>query len=196
MTKPSHKNSLVDAGLHVMFRKGFHRTAVREVAAECGSSLGSFTNHFPSKEAFAGDVLDRYFGHVQTLIAQALGDSSLRPRERLLRYLDIVTGRLQEDGFTRGCLIGDFSVEVAQYSEPLREQLVRIYDRWLEPFAQCIAQGQAEGEIDSEFDSRDLADFLITSWEGAILRMKVERSPAALERFKRIAMTTVFSNRS
>jgi hypothetical protein len=32
----------------------------------------------------------------------------------------------------------------------------------------------------------------LASWEGAILRMKVERSPAALERFKTIAFETVF----
>jgi len=48
------------------------------------------------------------------------------------------------------------------------------------------------GEIDSQFDATDLAEFLLASWEGAILRMKVERSPAALERFKTIAFQTIF----
>jgi len=38
----------------------------------------------------------------------------------------------------------------------------------------------------------DLAEFLLASWEGAILRMKVERGPAALERFKNIVFQTVF----
>ncbi len=42
-------------------------------------------------------------------------------------------------------------------------------------------------------DPTDLADFLLASWQGAILRMKVERSPAALERFKSIVFETVFS---
>ena len=39
---------------------------------------------------------------------------------------------------------------------------------------------------------RDLAEFLLASREGAILRMKVERSPAALDRFKDIVFETVF----
>jgi TetR/AcrR family transcriptional regulator, transcriptional repressor for nem operon len=38
----------------------------------------------------------------------------------------------------------------------------------------------------------DLAEFLLASWEGTILRMKVERGPAALERFKKIVFQTVF----
>jgi TetR/AcrR family transcriptional repressor of nem operon len=41
----------------------------------------------------------------------------------------------------------------------------------------CIAEPQAIGEIDSSFDPIDLAEFLLASWEGAILRMKVEGSP-------------------
>ena len=39
---------------------------------------------------------------------------------------------------------------------------------------------------------QELAEFLLASWQGAILRMKVERSPAPLERFKKIAFQTVF----
>ena len=54
-------------------------------------------------------------------------------------------------------------------------------------------EAQAIGEIDSSFDPIDLAEFLLASWEGAILRMKVERSPAALDRFKDIVFETVFS---
>ena len=63
------------------------------------------------------------------------------------------------------------------------------------PFAQCIAEAQAAGEIDSKFEPIDLAEFLLTSWEGAILRMKVERGPAALDRFKNIIFDTVFRNK-
>ena len=46
--------------------------------------------------------------------------------------------------------------------------------------------------IDSRFDAAELAEFLLASWEGAILRMKVERGLAALERFKKIMFETVF----
>jgi TetR/AcrR family transcriptional regulator, transcriptional repressor for nem operon len=56
-----------------------------------------------------------------------------------------------------------------------------------------IAEAQTAGEIDSTFDPMDLAEFLLASWEGAILRMKVEGGPAALDRFKKIVFQTIFS---
>jgi TetR/AcrR family transcriptional repressor of nem operon len=145
------------------------------------------------RAAGAAEVLDHYFAHTRGLVAEALNDRSLRPRERLRRYLDIITERLAADEYFRGCLIGDFSIEVSQASELLRERLATIYREWLSPFERCIEEGQQAGEISTQFSARDLADFLLTSWEGAILRMKVERGPEPLDRFKRIAFATVFS---
>ncbi|CAM5207680.1 Transcriptional regulator, TetR family OS=Bosea thiooxidans OX=53254 GN=SAMN05660750_03394 PE=4 SV=1 [Bosea thiooxidans] len=137
-------------------------------------------------------MLDDYFAHTTKLVEQALGDASLAPRERLLRYLEIITARLAADDFTRGCLIGDFSLETAQASELLRQRLAEIFADWLKPFAACIAAAQQAGTIPARFAPDDLAEFLLASWQGAILRMKVERSRAPLDRFRRIAFETTF----
>ncbi|WP_166299400.1 TetR/AcrR family transcriptional regulator [Bradyrhizobium sp. 2S1] len=192
MPKPSLRDAILDAGLKEMFRTGYHGTSVRDVTAAAGAPQGSFTNHFRSKELFASEVLDRYFLYVRGLVAEALDDTALPPRERLRRYLDLITGKLARDGFTRGCLIGDFSLEASGSSEMLRAQLDDIFREWRVPFAACIAEAQAKREIASDFDPDALADFLLASWQGAMLRMKVERSEAALTRFKTIAFQTVF----
>ena len=192
MPKPSLKDAILEAGLKTMFRTGYHGTSVRDVTAAAGAPQGSFTNHFRSKEAFASEVLERYFAHTRTLVAQALDDTSLTPRARLRRYLDIITGRLEHDGFARGCLIGDLSLEATGSSEMLRSQLANIFQEWRQPFATCIAEAQASGEIASDFDAQELAEFLLASWQGAMLRMKVERSAEPLERFKRIVFQTTF----
>jgi TetR/AcrR family transcriptional regulator, transcriptional repressor for nem operon len=76
----------------------------------------------------------------------------------------------------------------------LRERLEAIFQEWHAPFALCIAEAQTVGEIDSTFDPTDLAEFLLASWEGAILRMKVERGPAALDRFKKIVFQTILKH--
>ena len=192
MPKESLRERILDAGLRVMFRSGYIGSGVRDIVAEAHAPQGSFTNHFRSKEAFAVEVLDRYFAYVQGLVRQALDDRSRGPRARLRRYLDIITDRLEHAGFARGCLIGDFSLEAAPHSDLLRERLATIFAHWRAPFAACIAEGQAAGEIAATFAPDELADFLLASWQGAILRMKVDRSPAALERFKAIAFATVF----
>ncbi|MBV8967935.1 MAG: TetR family transcriptional regulator C-terminal domain-containing protein [Verrucomicrobia bacterium] len=192
MPKPSLRHRILDAGLKVVLRKGYIGSGVRDIMAEAQAPQGSFTNHFRSKEAFAREVLDAYFDDLKGVVAGALGDTSLPPRERLRRYLDVITDRLAADDFSRGCLIGDFSLEAAPISELLRERLATIFLEWRSPFAACIAEAQSAGQISTDFSSVDLADFLLASWEGAILRMKVDRTAEPLERFKRIAFATVF----
>ena len=179
-----------------MFRKGYVGAGVRDIVAEAPAPQGSFTNHFRSKEEFAREVLDLYFDNLKLVVQEALGDSSLTARQKLRRYLDIIAERLANAEFSRGCLIGDFSLEAAPQSEMLRARLANIFIEWRTPFAACIAEGQATGEIGAAFAPEELAEFLLSSWEGAILRMKVARNAEPLERFKRIVFATVFKDPS
>ena len=109
MPKPSNRDRILEAGLEVMFRKGYVGAGVRDIVAAASAPQGSFTNHFRSKEEFAREVLDLYFDHIKRAIAELLEDRSLSPRERLRRYLDIITDRIVAAEFRRGCLVGDLS---------------------------------------------------------------------------------------
>ena len=191
MGRGSLRDQILRAGLPVLFRSGYHAASVRDICAAAGAPQGSFTNHFRSKEAFAVEVLDQYFDYLKGLVAAALNDKTLTPRQRLKRYLEVITRKLQADRWMIGCLIGDFSLQVSSHSKVLRQRLNAIFREWRTLFASCIAAAQSAGEIDSRFEASDLAEFLLASWEGAILRMKVERSPAALARFKAIIFETV-----
>ena len=192
MPKPSLREDILIAGLQLMFRSGYQGATVRDICAAAGAPHGSFTNHFRSKEAFAQEVLDRFFAKTKGFVREAMDDTSLTPRQRLKRYLDIISGQLRGEEWNRGCLIGDFSLQASSESELLRHRLEAIFQEWRVPFAACIAEAQKAGEIDATFDPTDLAEFLLASWEGAILRMRVERGPAPLDRFKNIVFQTVF----
>ena len=133
MARASLRDSILEAGLKVMVRKGYGGAGVRDIVAEAPAPQGSFTNHFRSKEEFAREVLDLYFARLKRLVAEALDDGGLSPRERLRRYLDIITRGLAGDEFSRGCLIGDFSLEAVAQSETLRARLGEIFAEWRSP---------------------------------------------------------------
>src|SRR5262249_8335433 len=102
------------------------------------------------------------------------------------------TDKLAAAEWARGCMIGNFSLELAGQNERLRMKLADLFARWRAPFAACIARGQAAGQIDTTFSADELADFLLAAWQGEMLRMKVARSPAPLERLKATVSATVF----
>src|SRR5256886_11863716 len=106
MARRSLRDQILRAGLPVLFRCGYQGSSVRDICAAAGAPQGSFTNHFRSKESFAIEVLDQYFDYLKGLVTESLGDDSVTPRQRLKRYLDVITEKLERDRWTIGCLIG------------------------------------------------------------------------------------------
>lgn len=191
MARASNKEQILREGVELVRRRGFNAAGVRDITASAGVPQGSFSNHFASKESFGLEILDRYFAGVGTVIDATLRDERLPPLQRLRAYFDAITDRMEARSWHDGCLIGNLSLESAEHSELLRRRLAEIFGEWRQPFADCINEAAAAGQVHLNLPALDLADFLLASWQGALLRMKVERGPAPLERFKRIVFSTI-----
>ena len=188
MPRPSSREQLINSALETLIRQGFNGTAVQDITDAAGLPKGSFYNYFESKEALAAEVIDRY-AKEQAALAGVLSDESISPVERLRRYFASLATNLAEQNYERGCLMGNFSTELADQSRLIRDRLSANFAAWSRQIEGCIRDGQKAGEISRDIDPRVLAAFLLNSFEGAMLRMKVEKDGSPLDDF----MTLVFS---
>jgi TetR/AcrR family transcriptional regulator, transcriptional repressor for nem operon len=188
MPRPSSRDRLVRSALETLHRQGFNGSAVQDITSAAGLPKGSFYNYFESKEALALEVIDRY-GTEQGALAAVLSDESIPPVERLRRYFALLATNLAAQNYERGCLIGNFSTELADQSRLIRDRLSSSFAAWSRQIEACIRDAQKAGEISRESDPRVLAEFLLNSFEGAMLRMKVEKDGSPLDHF----MTLIFS---
>ncbi|MCA6321723.1 MAG: TetR family transcriptional regulator C-terminal domain-containing protein [Phenylobacterium sp.] len=194
MSRPSNREQLIETGVETLMCRGFSNASVRDIASAAGVPLGSFTNHFRSKEDYAVEVLDRYFASLQDVMAQTLESPNMAPLQRLDAYLDVITDLMSVSGWRYGCLIGNLGLEVSGYSELIRTRLQGIFADWLRPFLAVVVDAQRSGELRDDLSPEELAEFLLAGWHGAILRMKVERSDEPLKRFRRIIEVTLFQS--
>jgi TetR/AcrR family transcriptional repressor of nem operon len=104
------------------------------------------------------------------------------PLQRLRRHFDRISKLYADTDFTRNCILGGFSAELANQSEAIRESLRKLYLQWTKDIEATVAEAQAKGEIANETKASDIAAFLLDAYEGALLRARVERSPSPLER--------------
>jgi len=188
MPRPSSRDHLIESALETMHRQGFNGTAVQDITDAAGLPKGSFYNYFRSKEALAAEVIDRYRKEDEARV-RVLGDESISPVERLRRYFASLASNLVEQNYERGCLMGNFSTELADHSRLIRDRLSSNFAGWSRQIEGCIRDGQKAGEVSRDIDPRVLTDFLLNSFEGAILRMKVEKDGSPLDDF----MTLIFS---
>lgn len=193
MGRPSYKDRIVASGTQTVHERGFATAGLREIIAKAGVAQGSFTNHFASKEDFGTAVLDHYFEQVQAIISATLLDERRKPLERLRAYFDAITNLLDAAGWRYGCLAGNMALEASEHSEVIRQRLIAIFADWSLPFGKVIREAQEAGEVRSETDPAEAGSALLEAWHGAMLRMKIERSAAPLERFKRLTLPALLA---
>lgn len=181
--RPARERLLLQ-GLELVHARGFAATGVGDIAAVAEVPKGSFYNHFASKEAFALAILDRYHAGVEAMLAEALADRSMAPRDRLARYLDRLVASVDT---TRGCLLGNMALEASALSEPIRLHLARLFRQW----SALLAVGLAEAQVAGALPAPALADLVLDGWQGAVLRAKVERSRRPLEAFAQLLLANL-----
>jgi TetR/AcrR family transcriptional repressor of nem operon len=185
MGRPSAREGIVQAGLKCLVEKGFNAVGVQDITDTAGVPKGSFYNHFVSKEALGVEIVERY-GANQTR-REILTDPSVPPLQRLRRHFDRISALFAESHFKRNCILGGFSAELANQSETIRESLRKLYGQWTKDIEATIAEAQTKGEIANKTKASDLAAFLLDSYEGALLRARVERSRKPFDRFMKFA---------
>jgi TetR/AcrR family transcriptional repressor of nem operon len=191
MAKPSHRETILTEGLRVVHARGFANASVRDIVQAAGVPQGSFTNHFASKEAFGLEVIDRYFARNETVIRDTLRNDALPPLQRLADYIETSRNRLNRDSMRNGCMLGNFTAEATDHSEPIREKLLKIFEEIRSSVAYCLEAAVESGDLRPDFECQEVAAFIVASLQGANLLAKAQRDPEPVDRFKRILFSTI-----
>ena len=190
MPRPSVKEEIVEAALKVLHLRGFNATGVQDITGAAGVPKGSFYNHFESKEALGAEVLDRYWQDALTGL-DVLKDDSTPPLARLKSYFHGLDQFNRKNKYRPGCMVGNLSTEMSDQSPLIRERLAVILATWTRAIEDCVRQAQADGSLRRDMEAKAIAAFLLNSWEGAVMRTKVDRTRAAYEQFDQIVFKSL-----
>lgn len=186
MTSNDTRSHIIQVGAELIGRKGFGATGINAVLTAAGVPKGSFYHYFSSKNDFGLAVIDSFAEEYDAKLQRILTDPTRSCVDRLRAYFDAGFENMASCEYTSGCLIGNLGQELSGQNEAFRMRLNTVFSGWEKRFELCIAQGQEAGEIDSTLVPSDVASFLLSGWEGAILRAKVLKSTEPMERFVRV----------
>ncbi|MBM7494623.1 TetR/AcrR family transcriptional repressor of nem operon [Micromonospora luteifusca] len=179
------RQRLSDAALDLFHLRGYNGTSVQDIVAAAGAPKGTFYNHFASKEDLALNSVARYSAAMGLEMLDEKQGAT--PLERITNHLRFITG-LSDTMGDRGCLLGNFATEIPAHSGVLRDAVDAGFGRWVAALAVAIEQARAAGELHGEEPARELAGFVVSSYEGAAARAKASGDPAAVHEF--FAITT------
>ena len=190
MTRLNVREQILSAGLSTLRRKGFNATSVEDITEAAGVPKGSFYNHFESKEALGAEAVLKYRGKSEAL--KELRDTKAAPLTRLRKHFE-----RQNEGALKpewsGCMLGNFACELSDQSPLIREQVAAAFAAWSDEIALVIGEAQRGGAVSNDLPPKALAAFVIHAWEGAVLRVRVDKDRAPLQLFLKVVFSKILT---
>lgn len=189
--KQHTKARILQIGAEIIHRKGFNNTGIQEILNRAEVPKGSFYNYFGSKEDFGLQIIDYFTAQFKAINSNFLEDSSLPAIERIRRILESFKEVFRANDFSCGCPIGNLSQEMGDLSPAFRAKLKEAMDDMVGMYAGLIREAQKSGDISQVVDPEDVAYFIVSSWHGALIRMKIVKGPEPLENHIRFIFGSV-----
>ena len=189
MTRDSRqdtKTGILKVGAEIVHNKGFNNTGILEILKGAGVPKGSFYFYFRNKEDFGLQLIDFYAEVLMTKLESFASRTELSPLGRLQVFFAEFSEIFERNQCRGGCPIGNMAQEMGDLNEAFRVRLQLVFIRVQSMMVELLDQAREAGEVDSGLQSEDVAGFILNSWQGAILQMKVAKSTEPLKTFERV----------
>lgn len=178
-----------------MGAKGFNGSGLSEILERAGVPKGSFYHYFGSKEDFGVALIERARDEYLDSLRTHLSERKRSPLSRLRSIFEDTRAECDRNGPTVECIIPKLALETATLSDPVHAAVKCAYQQWSALIAQVIREAQAAGEVARSHDPDHLADVLVMLWEGAAVRMQIDRSIGPLDDFLAFVFDTLLPAR-
>lgn len=176
MSRNENRQLILQKGAMLVHRKGFHNSSINDIVQEAAVPKGSFYNYFKSKEDFAIAILEVYEIRFNEFIATSLLNNHLKPLKRLKVFLTDFEDHYKSINSSLGCPIGNLAEEISDINNNIRLKIVEKFNGLKNRIKNVLDEAQRQNELAREINTEEMSDFILNSWEGALLRMKAEKS--------------------
>jgi len=174
--KTDTKTRILEEGSKRVYEKGFNATGLQEILAGAGVPKGSFYFYFKSKEDFGLQLIDENARRHLDRADRYLKDPSKTPLQRLSDYFHDLMSAFEKNGFKGGCPFGNLSLEMGDRNEQFRIRLEEVFKHIKLKMAACLEEARQQGEVPADLDIREASDFILSSFQGTLLQMKVSKT--------------------
>jgi TetR/AcrR family transcriptional repressor of nem operon len=168
------RDRLVEAARTLFWKHGYASTGIAQILKAADAGSGSLYYFFPTKEDLLLAVLEWYQENLWPEVVQPVFDRVSDPIERIFGILDAYRRGLLATSYQHGCPIGNLALELAD-SHPAARQLLAVnFTGWRKAIEQCL--GEAVEKLPDSLDREQLALFVLTTMEGAVMLARAYQS--------------------
>lgn len=187
--KTIHKKEvIIEKAAELFHHLGYHHTGINQILTELKIPKGSFYNYFESKEALAVTVIDWHIAQTKEIFETSTKDN--KNSLGLQKFFGVFFNKIEAMNYLNGCPVGNLITELADLNEPVRLKLLQ----WVEYLETEVYNIILAEKQCLEADARSLASFVIASFEGVIMKSKVEQNSNALNHFNQYIIKNLLNS--
>jgi AcrR family transcriptional regulator len=175
---------VIEKSLQLFSVKGFYNTSVSDIMAATGLTKGGLYAHFDSKEALWNAAYERAVEIWRAIVFKGVRKVS-DPLERIAKTIendlrDYCCGEV----FEGGCFFFNSLVELSGQSPAMSGRILEGFMQFSDLLASWLEEAKAEGKLKAGVRIKEVADFTVTSINGAAALYAATRDnrfPQAIE---------------
>ena len=173
-TTPPTRARLVESARDLFWERGYTATGIAQILRKAEANSGSLYHFFPTKEDLLVAVLEQYREMLWPWLLDPLFARVTDPIERIFGLLDGYRQGLILTDYQQGCPIGNLALEVGSALPAARELIEANFRGWSEGVRRCLED--ASDRLPADLDLGQLAVFVLTTMEGAVMLARSYRS--------------------
>ncbi len=188
------KEKLLQVGASLVREKGFNNAGLKEILKKAEVPKGSFYFYFENKEQFGLELIDVYTSFFEAEMDKIMINKKVSGLKRISKFIDFTKTMFEQENFTGGCPLGNLSLEMGDVNEKFRLKISKGFETMQYKLKNCLDDAKKDGEINKNTNTKSAANFILNSWEGAVLRMKAEKSTQPLDLLKKYIINDLLKN--
>ncbi len=185
------REKLLEEGMTLLSEHGYHGTGIKKILDTVNVPKGSFYNYFDSKENFVSEIIKRYNREFVEKLDAYVSSTDDDPVTVIRNIYQFIIAELEKNGM-QGCLVGNLAAEIGTSSESCRMQMQEALAASKKRLTALLADGQRKGLLRADLHASALADIFWSTWQGGLLKMKVDGNTDHLKEIVSIMLDSLF----
>lgn len=158
---------ILETAFQEIYKSGFQGVSIDKIVEKTNVTKGAFFHHFSTKSQLGYALVDEY-------LREMILERWIRP---LAAYKNPVQGILKqfkklindwsEENLMLGCPLNNLTQEMSAIDSLFREKLQVVMTLWIDETEKHLKKAQADGYLKRSVNTHQLAEFIVTTQEGA-----------------------------
>jgi TetR/AcrR family transcriptional repressor of nem operon len=180
------RERILAAAEPLILQQGYAGTSLDDILGATDLTKGAFFHHFKDKAAFARALIERFAENDVMLFvrfaaeAEAKSDDPLEQAVNFLKAAEEFIERLPQP--IAGCMFATYIAEIMQFEPSIQAFIAQSFRHWAALYEKKFEAVLERYTPAAPTTARDLADMVVSIFEGAIILTRSYNDPIILVR--------------